>query len=304
MSIESEPQLIILGSMALDDIETPFGKHAGLLGGSATYAAFSANFFATPGILSVVGDDFPKDYWKLLMKKHIDVTGIQIGDKTFHWQGFYEYDMNTAKTLCTELNSLESYDPVLPEQYRKVKFVFLGNTHPNQQMKVIEQLESPQTIVMDTMNLWIEHTRERLLEVIRKVNILILNEGEARALFQTANLVQAAKKALQLGPQYVIIKKGEHGAVMFSKETHFNAPAYPLETIKDPTGCGDCFGGALVGYVAAQGAVTDDILRKAIIYGSVCASYNAEDFGVKRLDGLKKKDIDQRYKELKEMRQF
>lgn len=304
MEINEIPQLIILGSMALDDIETPFGKHAGLLGGSATYAAFCASFFATVGILSVVGDDFPKNYWKLLMKKHIDVNGIQVGDKTFHWQGFYEYDMNVAKTLCTELNSLESYSPVLPESYKKARFVFLGNTHPNQQMQVINQLENPQVIAMDTMNLWIEHTRDALVEVIKKANILILNDGEARALFQTANLVQAAKKALQLGPQYVIIKKGEHGAVMFSNGAHFNAPAYPLEIIKDPTGCGDCFGGAMMGYAASLGNLSDEILRKGIIYGSVCASYNAEDFGVNRIEGLKKKDLDQRYKELKEIRYF
>lgn len=304
MTIEGIPQLIVLGSIALDDIETPFGKETGLLGGSATYSAYSARFFADVGILSVVGDDFPKQYWKFLNQKGIDITGIQMGGKTFHWQGFYEYDMNVAKTLCTELNCLESYKPVLPESYKKAKFVLLGNSHPSQQMEVINQLESPQIIAMDTMNLWIEHTLNDLLEVIRRVNIFILNDGEARELFKTVNLVQAAKKALEIGPSYVIIKKGEHGAIMFSKDDHFNAPSYPLEFVKDPTGCGDCFCGGLMGYIAGAGGLTNEILRKAIIYGSICASFNAEDFGINKLRDTKKKDIDQRYKELKNMRHF
>lgn len=298
------PQLIILGSVALDDIETPFGKQTNLLGGSATYAAYSANFFADVGILSVVGDDFPKTYWKLLNRKGIDISGIQVGGKTFHWQGFYEYDMGMAKTLCTELNCLESFNPILPEQYKKAKFVFLGNSHPNQQMQVIQQLENPQVIAMDTMNLWIEHTRDTLIEVIRKVKILILNDGEARHLFNTPHLVQVAKKALQLGPEYVIIKKGEHGAVMYSNNTHFSAPGYPLEELKDPTGCGDCFGGGVMGYIAGQGELSESILRKAIIYGSIIASYNAEDFGTEKLRSIKKKDIEERYKEFREIRHF
>lgn len=304
MNIAESPQLIILGSIALDDIETPFGKHTGLLGGSATYAAYSASFFTDVGILGVVGDDFPKPYWKLLTRKGIDISGIQVGGKTFHWQGFYEYDMNIAKTLCTELNCLESFKPVLPEQYKKARFVFLGNSHPHQQMDVINQLESPGVIAMDTMNLWIEHTKDALMEVIRKVNILILNDGETRELFKTVNLVEAAKKALQLGPKYVIIKKGEHGAVMFTDNAYFSAPGYPLEILKDPTGCGDCFGGGLMGYIAGEGTLDETVLRKAIIYGSICASYNAEDFSLNRLRGIRKKDIEQRYREFREIRSF
>jgi sugar/nucleoside kinase (ribokinase family) len=298
------PDLVILGSVALDDIETPFGKHEGLLGGSAAYAAYSASFFASVGVLSIVGIDFPKNYWKLLMKHSIDVTGIQVGDKTFHWQGFYEYDMSVAKTLCTELNVLGSYSPELPDSYKEAKFVFLGNTHPHQQIKVIQQLKNPQVVAMDTMNLWIEHTCDDLIEVIKKVNVFILNEGEARQLFKTANIVQAGKKALQLGPQYVIIKKGENGAVMFSHSDHFSAPGYPLEIVKDPTGCGDCFGGGIMGYIASEGKVTDEVLRKAIIYGSVCASYNAEDFSLNKLLGIKKRDIEVRFKEFKQIRHF
>lgn len=302
--MNGSPQLIILGSIALDDVETPFGKHTGLLGGSAAYAGYSARFFTDVGILSVVGDDFPKEYWKLLTKTGIDIRGIQVGGKTFRWQGFYEYDMNVAKSISTELNCLESYKPILPDEYKKARFVFLGNSHPNMQMEVIEQLQSPEVIAMDTMNFWIEHTRDKLIEVIKKVKVLILNDSEARELFQTVNLVQAAKKALQLGPEYVIIKKGEHGAIMFTNGTHFNAPGYPLETVKDPTGCGDCFGGGLMGYIAGQGSLTESIMRKAIIYGSVCASYNAEDFGLNRLRSVRKKDIEERYREFKEIRQF
>jgi sugar/nucleoside kinase (ribokinase family) len=301
---QKSPDLVVLGSIALDDIETPFGKREGVLGGSASYASYSASFFSSVGILSIVGMDFPKDYWKLLKKHSIDVTGIQVGDKTFRWQGFYEYDMSVARTLCTELNVLGSYDPELPDSFKKAKFVFLGNTHPSQQMKAIQQLENPKVIAVDTMNLWIEHTRDALVEVVRRANIFILNEGEARMMFQTTNLVQAGKKALQLGPQYIIIKKGENGAVMFSNETHFSAPGYPLELVKDPTGCGDCFGGGMMGYIASQGDMSEDILRKAIVYGSVCASYNAEDFGLDKLKSLKKKDIDTRFKEFKQIRQF
>lgn len=304
MDLNKSPELIILGSIALDDVETPFGKEAGLLGGSAVYAGYSASFFTDVGILSVVGDDFPKQYWKFLVKRGIDISGIEVGGKTFHWQGFYEYDMSIAKTLCTELNCLESYNPVLPEIYKKARFVFLGNSHPNQQMQVIKQLESPEIIAMDTMNLWIEHTHDALIEVIKKVNILILNDGEARELFKTVNIVQAAKKALQLGPKYVIIKKGEHGAVMFTDNTHFSAPGYPLEVVKDPTGCGDCFGGGLMGYVSAQGNMNEDVLRKAVVYGSVCASFNAEDFSLNRLKGVRKKNIEERYKEFRAIRQF
>lgn len=298
------PQLIILGSIALDDIETPFGKQTGLLGGSATYAGLSANFFTDVGILSVVGDDFPKPYWKILNKNGIDISGVQVGGKTFHWQGFYEYNMGAAKTLCTELNCLETFNPILPEQYKSAKFAFLGNSHPHQQMQAIQQLENPLVIAMDTMNLWIEHTRDALIEVIKKVKILILNDGEARHLFNTTHLIHAAKKALQLGPEYVIIKKGEHGAVMFSDSAHFSAPGYPLETIKDPTGCGDCFGGGVMGYIAGEGELNESVLRKAIIYGSVIASFNAEDFGTEKLRSIKKKDIEERYKEFREMRHF
>lgn len=298
------PNLVIIGSIALDDIETPFGKHNDLLGGSAAYAAYAARFFTGAGIVGVVGDDFPKYFWKLLTKTGIDIAGIQVGGKTFHWQGLYEYDMASAKTLRTDLNCLEGFKPILPTQYKTAEYIFLGNMHPHQQMEVIHQLEKPRLIAMDTMNLWIEHARDALVEVIKKVDIIIFNDAEARELFETPSLVQAARKALQLGPKHIIIKKGEHGAVMFSEGAYFSAPGYPLEVIKDPTGCGDCFGGGIMGYIAGKNSVSEQELRKAIIYGSVCASYNAEDFSLNRLLKIRKKDIEARYKEFRKIRHF
>lgn len=302
--MNNDPKLVILGSIALDDIETPFGKHEKLLGGSATYASFSARNFTDIGLISVVGDDFPKEYWKLITKPGMDMAGIQVGGNTFHWQGSYEYDMAAAKTLCTDLNCLEGFKPVVPENYRNADYVFLANMHPEQQKEVVDQLGNTKLIAMDTMNLWIEKTRDILKEVIKKVDILILNDAEARELFSTPILVVAAKKALEMGLKYIIIKKGEHGAVMFSSQSHFNAPGYPLEEVRDPTGCGDCFGGGLMGYLANKDTTEEAEIRKGIVYGTVCASCNAEDFGINKLIKLKKKDIEERYKELRKIRHF
>ncbi len=296
--------LIILGSMGLDDIETPFGKIQNALGGSATYAAFAASFFAKPGIISVIGKDFPEQHASLLKEKGIDMKGVYHEEKTFRWKGFYEFDMNEAKTLKTELNSLATFDPQVPEEYRNAKYVFLGNTHPAHQLKVLKSLKQPQLVMLDTMNLWIMHEKDALLEAIKQVDILVMNDGEARMLFETVSLVQAAAEALKLGPQHVIIKKGEHGALYFTDGKHFNAPGYPLETIKDPTGCGDCFGGALLGYLAHTKDISEKNIRKAIVYGSVVASYNAEDFSVNRLKNLTQADIEKRYKDFQEIREF
>lgn len=301
--MEGDPKLIILGSIALDDVETPFGKKDRLLGGSASYASYAARFFTDVGIVSVVGEDFSKEYWKLLTKTG-DIAGIQVGGNTFHWQGHYEYDMAAAKTLCTDLNCLEGFKPVLPPHYKGAEYVFLGNMHPTQQIEVVSQLEKPKLIAMDTMNLWIKNTKDELLEAIKKVDILILNDAEVRELFNTPHIIEAAKKALGLGLKYIIIKKGEHGAVMFSEETYFSAPGYPLEEIKDPTGCGDSFGGGLMGYIAGKDDFEETELRKAVVYGSVCASFNAEEFSLDRLRSIKKKDIEERYKEFKKIRQF
>ena len=297
-------ELVVIGTMALDSIETPFGKVKDAFGGSACYASIAASFFSKPGILSIIGKDFPKEHIKFLQKRGIDTRGITIGDKTFRWQGYYEFDMNEAKTLKTELNSLESYKVEMPEDYKKSKYVFLANIDPELQLDVINSLEKPEIIVMDTMNFWIQHKREQLIKTIKKADVLVLNDGEARQLFKTPNLVRAANEALKLVSKAVIIKKGEHGALLFTDNRHFNAPGYPLENIKDPTGCGDCFGGAFAGYLAKTKDLSESNMRKAVVYGSVIASHNAEGFSIERLQNIGHSDIEKRYNEFRDMREF
>lgn len=296
--------VLVLGTVALDTIKTPFGKVQKALGGSATYASFAAGFFAKPALISVIGDDFPKDYLNLMQRKGINLDGVQIRGKTFHWEGFYEFDMNEAKTIKTELNSLSDFKVKIPEGYKNIKYVFLANIDPECQLEALKQMKKPRLVVMDTMNFWIKNKKKALLEVIKKAGVLLLNDGEARQLFETASLVKAANIALNMGPKAVIIKKGEHGSLLFTKNKHFNAPGYPLEEIKDPTGCGDCFGGAFIGYIAKTNDLSESNFRKAVVFGSVVASYNAEDFGPNRLKSLTMKDIEQRYKEFKEIREF
>jgi len=296
--------ILIIGTVALDSIETPFGKVKKALGGSATYASFAASFFSKSALISVIGNDFPKEYIELLKKRNIDLNGLKITGKTFHWDGFYEYDMNEAKTRKTELNSLEHFKVEVPEKYKKIKYVFLANIDPEQQLETLRQMNKPYFVVMDTMNFWINNKKKSLIDAIKKVDVLLLNDGEARQLFSTINLVNAANQALRLGPKAVIIKKGEHGALLFTKNKHFNAPGYPLENIKDPTGCGDSFGGAFIGYLAKTKDLSERNFRKAIVYGSVVASHNAEDFGLNRLKHLTMSDIEKRYKEFQDIREF
>ncbi len=296
--------VLIIGTVALDTIETPFGKVEKTLGGSATYASFAASFFAEPSLVSIIGSDFPKEYIELMKKRKIDLEGLKTAGKTFHWDGFYEYDMNEAKTRKTELNSLENFKAEVPEKYKNIDYVFLANINPEQQLEALRQLNNPKLVVLDTMNFWINNKRKELIEAIKNVDVLLLNDGEARQLFSTANLVQAANSALKLGPKAVIIKKGEHGALLFTKNKHFNAPGYPLESIKDPTGCGDSFGGAFIGYLAKTKDLNEQNFRKAIVYGSVVASHNAEDFGLNRLKNLTMRDIEKRYKEFQDIREF
>lgn len=297
--------VLIMGTIGYDTIETPFGRREKVLGGSATYASIAASFFAKPGMVTIVGEDFKEEHRQLLRSRGISLTGLkQASGKTLAWGGKYEFDMNEAKTEFTDLNTLLEFDAAVPEEYRNAQYVFLANTDPELQMKVIQQLKNPALIVMDTMNFWIQTKKEALLEVIKKIDVLLLNDAEARMLFNTVNLVQAAQSALQLGPRYVIIKKGEHGALLFSDSRHFNAPGYPLEILKDPTGCGDSFAGSLIGYLAKHHAKDEPSLRKAIIYGSVIASFNAEEFSVERLQRLTDAEIEKRYNEMKELREF
>ena len=280
------------------------GRVKDVLGGSATYAAFAASFFAQPALVSIAGEDFPPQHEKLLASRNINLSGMQHKGKTFRWQGKYEFDMNEAQTLKTELNSLLDFEPTLPEELRDVKYVFLANIDPVIQLEILNKMKNPEFVIMDTMNFWIENKKEKLLEVIKKVDLLLLNDGEARQLFSTVSLVVAAKEALALGPRYIIIKKGEHGALLFSEDRHFSAPGYPLEVLRDPTGCGDTFGGSIIGYLAKTGDTSEENIRKAIIYGSTIASFNAEGFSLERLQKIRKEDIEKRFHEFRKIREF
>lgn len=296
--------LVILGTIGIDTLETPQEKAENVLGGSASYAAFAASFFCKPGIVSIVGDDFPKEHEELLKSRGICLAGIDRKGKTFRWHGRYE-NINEAKTLKTELNAVLEFEGKVPEEYKNAKYLFLGNVDPEIQMKVLQQMDSPRLVVMDTMNHWIKTKQEKVLEVIGKVSILIINEGEAKQLFDTQNLITAGKQALQLGPSIVIIKKGEHGALMFTKEgTFFNAPAYPVENVKDPTGCGDCFGGAFTAYLASTDDISEKNIRKAVIYATSVASHNVEGFSLNNLKQITREHIEERVAELKKFREF
>ena len=294
----------IVGSAALDTVQTPFGAAKEVLGGSAVFSSYAASYFCKPGIVAVVGSDFPQEQIELLKNRSIDVEGLKVEGKTFRWEGSYEFDMNEAKTHKTELNSFEHFEPVLPDSYKDAKYVFLANINPELQLKVLEQVIMPKLVMLDSMNLWIDIKKDALIKVIKKVDILLLNEGEARQLFDTANLIKAGEEALKLGPKYVIFKKGEHGALLFSNGNYFNAPGYPLEVIKDPTGCGDNFAGGLIGYLAKTNDISEANIRRAIVYGSVIASFNAEDHSLNRLKTVSMEDIEARYKEFEKMRDF
>lgn len=291
--------IIILGTIGLDTLKTPFGSRQEILGGSAVYAAYAASFFNNVGIISVRGTDMPETRLDFLKSRGVSLEGIRIHGKNFRWSGEYEYDMNEAKTISTELNSLAGFKPSIPETYKKAKYLFLANIDPDIQMQVIDAMESPELIVLDTMNFWIEHKKAKLLEAIKKSNILILNEGEARELFKTPNLIKAGRLSLSLGLDAVIIKKGEHGSLLFTGKEHFNCPTYPLEDVIDPTGCGDSFGGAFIGYLSKH-----TNLRKSMVHASVIASFNAEGFGLENLRKVSQKDIEKRYKEMIALREF
>jgi len=277
------PDPVILGTIGLDTIETPFGKRERILGGSAVYASFAASFFAKPGMVSIAGNDLPNKYEELLKNKGIDLAGVERRGKTFAWEGYYEYDMSEA--------------------YKDAQYLFLANVDPEIQLTVHSQLR-PKLTILDTMNFWIESKKDILIKAIGKADILIINDGEARMLFGTPHLVKAAKEALTLGPAYIIIKKGEHGALLFSKGRIFSAPGYPLEDLIDPTGCGDTFGGAIVGWLAKTKDHSEQNLRKAIVYASALASFNAQDFSLNRMKALSMGDIDERVQSIRKMREF
>lgn len=297
--------LLVVGSVALDSIETPFGKKNEVLGGSATYFSMAAGFFTNVSLVAVVGQDFPRRYVTLLKSRNVDTKGLQIEKgKTFRWKGRYEYDMNTAHTIYTHLNVFRNFSPHIPKEYKNIKHVFLANIDPDLQRFVLDNLCAPKLVACDSMNFWIENKRRSLLKLLKRVDIFMANDAEARELSCEVNLVKAAKFITRSGPHTAIIKKGEHGVLYFSDDKFFSAPGYPLESIYDPTGAGDSFAGGFMGYLSRFDKIDCSRIRKAIIYGSVVASYNVEDFGPTRLLTLKKSEVYKRYKEFQSLTRF
>ncbi|NOZ22864.1 MAG: sugar kinase [Planctomycetes bacterium] len=287
--------LLVVGSVALDTVETPYGRLEDGLGGSAVYFSYAASFFTRVRLVGVVGQDFPQEFVDLIGSRDVDTAGLQIVDgKTFRWSGAYEGAMNEAETKKVELNVFGDFQPEIPEAFRDSEFVFLANGSPVTQKHVVDQMTNRKFAVADTMNLWIENTRDELLELLKVVDGIVLNDGEARMLTEEANLVQAAKSIQGMGPRLVVIKKGEHGAMLVSDEALFVLPAYPVETVKDPTGAGDSFAGGMMGYLAEQEEVTEGTLKKALAYGTMCASFNVEDFSLNRFQQIGRQDIDGR----------
>jgi sugar/nucleoside kinase (ribokinase family) len=300
-------KLLIVGTVAFDAIETPFGKTDKILGGAATYIGLSSSRFNIDNaIVSIVGEDFPQEHLDLLTDNGINIEGIEIvkGGKTFFWSGKYHNDLNTRDTLETQLNVLADFNPVVPESYKDAEIVMLGNLHPLVQLSVLEQVENPKLVVLDTMNFWMDNTWDDLLKVIAKVDVITINDEEARQLTGEHSLVRAARKIRELGPKYVVIKKGEHGALLFHKEKVFFAPALPLEDVFDPTGAGDTFAGGFAGYLAQSENISFENMKNAVIYGSSLASFCVEKFGTERMENLKLEEIDSRMKEFKSLTQF
>ncbi|MDG1062836.1 MAG: PfkB family carbohydrate kinase [Flavobacteriaceae bacterium] len=300
-------QLVIVGTVAFDAIETPFGKTDKILGGAATYIGLAASHYnVDAALVSVVGGDFPQNHLDLLTGKNLNIQGIEIkaDGKTFFWQGRYHNDMNTRDTLATELNVLADFKPVVPESYRSAEVVLLGNLHPLVQLDVIAQMTDPKILMLDTMNFWMEHAWDDLLRVMAKVNVISINDEEARQLTGEYSLVRAAKKISEMGPDHVIIKKGEHGALLFHQQDVFCAPALPLEEVFDPTGAGDTFAGGFAGYLAQSKNYSFENMKNAVIHGSALASFCVEEFGTKRLERLDGTTLSERLQQFKHLTQF
>ncbi|MCK0178894.1 PfkB family carbohydrate kinase [Flavobacteriaceae bacterium S0862] len=301
-------KLVIVGTVAFDAIETPFGKTDKILGGAATFIGLAASqFHVDSAAVSVVGGDFPKKYLDLLEDKNIDISGIEIvkEGKTFFWSGLYHNDMNSRDTLATELNVLADFQPVVPKNYKDAKVVMLGNLHPLTQLSVLEQMnEKPKLVVLDTMNFWMDNALEDLHKVMKKIDVITINDEEARQLTGEYSLVVAARKIHKMGPQYVVIKKGEHGALLFHDDNVFYAPALPLEEVFDPTGAGDTFAGGFAGYLAKTEDLSFENMKNAVIYGSTLASFCVEKFGTERMVNLENEEVHKRLQEFKALTQF
>lgn len=296
---------LVVGSVALDSIRTPFGEVKEALGGSATYFSLAASFFGKVRLVAVVGEDFPREHLDFLASRDIDLRGLRReSGRTFRWKGCYDYGLNDARTLETQLNVFEGFNPDIPEEYRDSELVFLANIDPGLQMRVLEQVRSPRLVVCDTMNLWIETRRPQLIETISRVDVLLLNDSEARQLAREPNLVAAGRKLLKLGPRRVIIKKGEHGVIMLTEGTFFSLPAFPLEAVFDPTGAGDTFGGGFMGSLSRYPDMSEEDIRKAVVYGSVTASFAVESFSCDRLRHLTLEEIESRYRSFTDITRF
>ncbi len=301
-------KLVIVGTVAFDAIETPFGKTDKILGGAATYIGLSAsNFNVDAAAVSVVGGDFPQEYLNLLKDRGINISGIEIvkEGKTFFWSGKYHNDMNSRDTLATELNVLEHFNPVVPEDYKDAEIVMLGNLHPLVQQGVLDQMNNkPKLAILDTMNFWMDIALSDLLNVIKNVDVITINDEEARQLTGEYSLVVAAQKIHEMGPKYVVIKKGEHGALLFHDDNVFYAPALPLKEVFDPTGAGDTFAGGFAGYLAKTGDISFENMKNAVIYGSTLASFCVEKFGTERMVNLKDNEVHKRLQQFKDLTQF
>ena len=300
-------KLLIVGTVAFDAIETPFGKTDKILGGAGTYIGLSAaNFDIDSAVVSVVGDDFPQEYLDLMKNNKIDIEGIEVvkGGKTFFWSGRYHNDLNSRDTLDTQLNVLADFNPVVPDNYKDSEYVMLGNLHPMVQLSVLEQIENPKLVVLDTMNFWMDNTPEDLDKVIAKVDVITINDEEARQLSGEYSLVKAARKIAEMGPKYIVIKKGEHGALLFHEDQIFHAPALPLEEVFDPTGAGDTFAGGFIGYLARTNDISFENMKNAVIYGSNLASFCVEKFGTERMQKLSREEVNERLHDFKKLTHF
>jgi sugar/nucleoside kinase (ribokinase family) len=299
--------LLVVGSMAFDSIKSPFGEVERVIGGSATYFSLAASYLAPVRLVSIVGRDFPKGTLDMLSARGIDLQGLKVSEgETFHWKGYYEYDLNIAHTVRTDLNVFENFAPVLPAPYRESRYVFLGNIDPKLQLDILAQVREPKIVALDTMNFWIGKSPQLLREVIRSVDIVVINEAEIRELTEEFNLVKAARKVMRMGPGRVVIKRGEYGVLHLSDGEIFAAPAYPLETIFDPTGAGDSFAGGFMGYLASRdgAGLTEMDYRLATMYGSAIASFTVEAFSTGRLQGLSREEIDSRLTAFRALTEF
>jgi len=297
--------VLVVGSIAYDSVETPWGNVKDSLGGSALYFSAAASLFCPVNVVGVVGSDFDISKISFLKKRRVNFDGIYVeSGETFRWGGRYYADLNIRDTLYTLLNVFENFQPKIPTQYKKAEYVFLANIDPELQLQVLDQIDKPKLIILDTMNFWISGKRKQLDEVIKRCDIILLNDQESREISGKPNVIKATRIISEMGPKVVIIKKGEHGAMLYHENKYFFAPAYPLEKVVDPTGAGDSFAGGFVGYVAKFGKITDEVLKKGVIYGSAIASFNVEDFSFNRLINLKKEDLEKRIKKFKELTCF